>query len=293
MASKKGQYYKSLKDKWVDRHREIQKKLWDKHSESLHWLASNSKQLAVGSAAALALMKPVSTPAIPPSNLLASTEQYKKEIDKNIFFMSDLQKVLPPTVAPLTPDQEEKVSEVFSRYFGIKAVAELQGIRLNRSYGLIGQEQHLQRYPEDNMSVHFDTEEEALKYGPEGMAPGLGGWGYFANSKSEFTDVEKEREKWYIAVQTFFAPGYESDIRKYVDFFGMRKMLVVNPENGKAVVVVIGDAGPAEWTGKHLGGSPEVMQYLERVDPLGKGPVLYFFVDDPENKIPLGPVKIK
>ena len=69
-------------------------------------------------------------------------------------------------------------------------------------------------------------------------------------------------------------------------------MLVVNPQNGKAMVVVIGDAGPAAWTGKHLGGSPEVMKYLERVDGRQKGPVLYFFLDDPDDKIPLGPLPV-
>ena len=76
-------------------------------------------------------------------------------------------------------------------------------------------------------------------------------------------------------------------------FFKFRKMLVVNPENGKAMVVVVGDAGPAEWTGKHLGGSPEVMSYLERQDGGARGPVLYYFLDDPQDTIPLGPVSIK
>ena len=68
-------------------------------------------------------------------------------------------------------------------------------------------------------------------------------------------------------------------------------MLVVNPENGKAMVVVIGDAGPGQSTGKHLGGSPEVMKYLQRVDGKQKGPVLYFFIDDPEDRVPLGPIE--
>jgi hypothetical protein len=67
-------------------------------------------------------------------------------------------------------------------------------------------------------------------------------------------------------------------------------MLVVNPQNGKAVVAVIGDSGPAPWTGKHLGGSPEVMKYLQRYDGKQVGPVLYFFIEDPNNTVPLGPI---
>jgi hypothetical protein len=33
------------------------------------------------------------------------------------------------------------------------------------------------------------------------------------------------------------------------------------------------------------------MTYLERVDGSQKGPVLYFFIDDPNDTIPLGPVQ--
>ena len=32
------------------------------------------------------------------------------------------------------------------------------------------------------------------------------------------------------------------------------------------------------------------MHYLERVDGSLKGPVLYFFIDDPDDKIKLGPI---
>ena len=124
------------------------------------------------------------------------------------------------------------------------------------------------------------------------MAPGRGGFGYFAQG-DKLTQEETDREKYYIAVQTFLAPGVENNRKAYIDFFKYRKMLVVNPNTGRAMVVVIGDAGPAVWTGKQLGGSPEVMNYLERVDGKAKGAVLYFFIEDPENKIPLGPIEPK
>lgn len=64
---------------------------------------------------------------------------------------------------------------------------------------------------------------------------------------------------------------------------------MVNVENGNAAVAVVGDAGPASWTGKHFGGSPEVMNALGG-PKYKKGRVLLYFVDDPKNKIPLGPV---
>ena len=67
-------------------------------------------------------------------------------------------------------------------------------------------------------------------------------------------------------------------------------MLIVNTLNGKAVVTALADAGPAAWTGKSFGGSPEVMDYLGG-PRYKKGPVVIFFVDDPNNKVPLGPVE--
>jgi hypothetical protein len=140
------------------------------------------------------------------------------------------------------------------------------------------------------MAIHFDKEEEAKKFYGDGMAPGLGAWGYFVQSREQLTEKDKMREKYYIAVQTFLVPDYNQRVTEYRDFLKFRKMLVINPQNGKAMVVVIGDAGPAERTGKHLGGSPEVMSYLEREDGAKRGPVIYFFIDDPNDIIPLGPI---
>ena len=190
----------------------------------------------------------------------------------------------------MTADEEKQVSDILSRHFGFTVLPEINGKRLNRTYGVIGAEQHLARFIGDNMETHFDTPEESRKYYSSGMAPGLGAWRYFTTN-GQFTQKGKEQEKYYIAVQTFLAPGYNEHVAEFNNFFKYRKMLVINPENGKAMATVIGDAGPAEWTGKHLGGSPEVMDYLGREDGAKKGPVLYFFIDDAKDTIPLGPVK--
>jgi len=171
--------------------------------------------------------------------------------------------------------------------------AELDSIRLNRNYGLIGGEQHLYRYPGDNLYAHANTTSDWANYSDAGIAPGLGAWGYFVPSKEDFTDADREKERYYLAIQTFLVPGFAENFAKYRDFFKFRKMLVVNPKTGQAVVAVIGDAGPAEWTGKHLGGSPEVMDAVGLSTGPRKGPVLYFFIDDPKNEVPLGPVSVR
>lgn len=283
-------HYKHLSEKWRKKHQELQRQLWSKHKKSLEWLSRNSRQLVAGSLGGLMLLSSqnVDLPSLPQT---ASAQEVPHKIEKRTFLISDLSGILPKEMRALTGEEEQKISEILARTYGIRVSSELEGKKLNRSYGLIGQEQHLTRYPGDTMSTHFDSEEEAKIYWPQGMAPGRGAWGYFANSKESLTEEDKMREKYYIAVQTFLAPDFLNRVKEYVDFFKYRKMLVVNPNNGMSMVADIADAGPAEWTGKHLGGSPEVMKYLERVDGSQRGQVLYFFIDDPNDTIPLGPIK--
>ena len=282
--------YQFLKDRWVKKHRSLQESLSEKHRSSFQWLSENSKQLALGSLGGLMILtSPLHKTSPNPQVKVASQEAQK--IDNKVFLISDLLNILPNEVRPLTPEEETKIGGVLSKSFGMEINSVLNGLRLNRSYGYIGAEQHLRRYPGDSMATHFDSPQDGEKYYSSGMAPGLGAWGYFATSSSQMTPEDALREKYYIAVQTFLSPDFNSKVAQYRDFFKFRKMLVVNPQNGKAIVTVIGDAGPADWTGKHLGGSPEVMKHLERVDGSGKGPVLYYFIDDPDDLIPLGPAE--
>jgi hypothetical protein len=199
-------------------------------------------------------------------------------------FHAALTRLLPLTVLPLTRDQETEISNLIFDYWGINAKVAVQGERLNRSYGLIGAEQHLPRYP-------GDTAEEHVEHIDHGITPGKGAWGYFANSKSEVTEDLIQKEKYYVAVQTLYLPDWNSRLAYLRDWYKYRKVLVVNPVNGKTIVCDVADAGPSDWTGKHYGGSPEVMAYLGLNVGMQKGPVVLFFVDDPDNTIALGPVE--
>ena len=292
MSKKKSFHYQHLKKKWLKRQEEIEKQILEKHKESFDWLSQNSKQLAVGSLAGLFLLANPITAQLPSTMSAVINPQTTTNIDQNTFVIYDLYNVLPKEVRPLTSDEETKIAQILTRDFKIEVSPQIGGKRLNTTYGLIGQEQHLARFPGDNIYVHFANSSDAQDYWNYGMAPGLGAWGYFADSQSAMTKEQSDREKYYIAVQTFLAPGFDQNSKQYLDFFKYRKMLVVNPQNGKAVVAVIADSGPAVWTGKQLGGSPEVMKYLQRYDGKQIGPVLYFFIEDPDNKIPLGPVSL-
>ncbi|MBI1863061.1 hypothetical protein HYS00_03005 [Candidatus Microgenomates bacterium] len=281
--------FQHLKQKWTARHNELEHAIHTKHASALDTLKHVPQNLLVGALAGIltfAFSPPVSFAQLSPPHENKITVEHTRES-----LVKELSSLLPAEVQPLNADQDSQIGSLLSVYFKMPVWAVLGGFQLNRTYGYIGAEQHLTRYPGDTMDTHFATPEDAAT-GASGMAPGRGAWGYFAESGGALTQRDIDREKYYIAVQTFLAPGWDENNNELYKFFKFRKMLIVNPDNGHAMVVVIGDAGPSPHTGKHLGGSPEVMKYLERYDGAQKGPVLYYFIDDPEDKIPLGPITI-
>lgn len=201
--------------------------------------------------------------------------------------IDSLRQFLPLKPRPLIRDEEKSLEQIFFEILKVPAKATLEGEHLNTTYGYIGAEQHLVRYPGDTMAAQVGGDKSLWK---EGMAPGRGAWGYFARSKSELTSELIETEKWYAVVQTLYLPDWNTRTKYLKEWYKYRKVLIVNTINGNAVVASIADSGPAAWTGKHFGGSPEVMMHLGG-PRYKKGPVVLFFVDDPENKIPLGPVE--
>jgi hypothetical protein len=204
-------------------------------------------------------------------------------IPKNQLLLAQIQNFLPDQIGPLTRSQEKNLEKIFKEIMGVSTRATLEGEHLNTTYGYIGAEQHLVRYPGDTISAHELVPDD------EGIAPGKGAWGYFAPSKSQLTETDVKNEEWYAVVQTLYLPDWNSRLSYLRDWYKYRKVLIVNTVNGNAVVADIADSGPAAFTGKHFGGSPAVMNYLGG-SRYKKGPVIMFFVDDPENKIPLGPI---
>lgn len=278
--------YEHLRKKWVAKHKASSEKFLARHGDAL-------RQVTVGGLGGLMLMTTSGVGALPRSEILASGGGITKAEDKNILLAESLKGQVPEEVRKLSLEEEEKITAILSEKLNLSVKAELAGIRLNRSYGLIGGEQHLYRYPGDNLYKHAENAADWAMYGSSGIAPGLGAWGYFVPSEKDLTQQDKDRERYYLAVQTFLAPGFAENFGRYRDFFKFRKMLVVNPKTGQAIMAVVGDAGPAEWTGKHLGGSPEVMHHLGLASGPRKGAVLYFFIDDPKDQVPLGPISMK
>jgi hypothetical protein len=248
---------------------------FEKHGISPGKIRQHAARVAasVGLTGAMLFAQPLTQQVLStPAHQIAalSADQLRQEL------ANQLATLLPKDVTPLTNAQEETIANEIKTIWGIDAAATIQGERLNRSYGYIGAEQHLPRYPGDAV---------------ENMTPGKGAWGYFANSEDQLTQDIIEKEKWYVAVQTLYLPDWQARLNYLRDWYKYRKVLVINPANGKTVVADVADSGPADFTGKHYGGSPEVMANLGLNVGPQKGAVVLFFVNDQNNEIPLGPVE--
>jgi len=295
-AQKGSKHYVKLKTHWQKKHKELRQTVRTKHKQAFEWMGEKvpAKEHLAGAAVG-ALMLTNAMPAVSaniPAPIEDNVPEEQIKIDKTDILLAHMSAILPAEVKSLSAEQEGLIGQTLSEDFGIRVSATFEGKKLNRSYGFIGAEQHLMRYPGDIMYSHLNSEEMSDKYiRSSGMAPGRGAWGYFARSKAEMADMDVQREKWYLAAPTFLAPGFMDNVKEHYEWFKYRKMLVVNPKTGQAVVAVIGDAGPAAWTGKTLGGSPEVMIALGLHQGPRKGGVLYYFIDDPQDKVPLGPIR--
>jgi len=273
-------------------------KLKDSHHDAISYLArtevpvdkigiSTMRMLSAGALSSTLLFAPIALPELAaPRTVEAQNDTTPTPVPglSQKALVQELSNVLPNEYRPLTSEESITISRLLKQTYGIKATFELQGNSLNLQFGRMGYEQHLLRYPGDSINQH---DEEIIA----GMAPLTGAWSYFAPSKEAMTQKDIEREKYYWAVQTYLSPGWQENMYYLKDWYKYRKMIAVNVKTGDAVVGVIGDAGPAVWTGKHFGGSPEAMSELHLSSGMRNGEVILFFVDDPNDTIPLGKIE--
>lgn len=211
------------------------------------------------------------------SLLVVSKEEHESIMQKMIEYVSR---------APghLANEDELYLEQQLTDMLGFQITAQVDGNRLNHSIGVMGGEQHLHRFPGDSLSQH-DAFLEA------GIAPARGAFGWFTEN-GVLTQKAIDREKYYFAVQTLYLPDWNTRHPVLKPWYSFRKMIAINPAEQVAVVGVVGDAGPAQWVNKQFGGSPEVIREAKIWSPKSKGKVLLFFVDDPDDTIPLGVIDL-
>ncbi len=235
---------------------------------------------SAGLTGALLFSTPTASPVPTPGQFFAQSQTFNSSLSQ------DLAPATPHFPTKLNEDSASKIETIIKDQTGLPVKATLEGQSLNHQIGYVGYEQHLQRFPGDTIALH-DDEQVA------GIAPGRGAWGYFAYSQAQLTTQDYQREKWYSVAQTLYLPEWNTNFKYLRDWYKYRKILIVNPKNGQAVVTDLADSGPAQWTGKQFGASPEAMKALDLHKGPRKGLVIFLFVDDPQNKIPLGPLSTK
>lgn len=196
-----------------------------------------------------------------------------------------LQKVHAFPDKTMTAEEEAEIITAITQLYGVSTTFELDRNRLPTYIGKMGLEQHLVRYAGDTIATHG-------VYLEEGIAPARGAFDYFAEEGKTREQMEAQ-ERYYIVLQTFMIQNWNKDWTVLKEWYKFRKFLVFNNQTGKAVVACLGDSGPATWTGKQFGGSPEVMAALGFYPKATRGDVFILFLDDPDNTAPLGPVSLK
>ncbi len=297
-------FYQTLLQRLKKHKRRALRLLRKKHAATLAWFSQQKQDFnqlktavvnytaggTVAAAILVATAAPVVSTSMPHISPSAQIENLPSSTSEE-YLLAKINAILTRTKHNPPMNDEQIIANLISQHFNIPVKSELAGYRLNCVVGIMGAEQHLKLYPQDNLAVHFTNQQDKALFGHAGIAYHKGAFGYFANSKAEVNEDLILKEKYYIAVQTFLIPGWETHWPSSKDWFKFRKMLVFNPTNGKAVIAVIGDAGPAQWTGKHFGGSPEVIHELGLSQGPRKGEVIVLFVDESNREVNLGPIK--
>lgn len=255
-------------------------------------LQSNSAKNLIGTTLSGLLLLTASLPTLqlPPANKLLPKSVIAGAATPKTLISEDLTTMLPAIGEVVDPTTAQKLSNWASTVYGVSATANLNNQTLPNIYGLMGGEQHLLRYPGDVTEAHMRDAEDYDMYFGSGTAPLTGAWGYFAPSSAALTPDLAQKERYYVAVETFLIPTWNSDWNHLKDWWKYRKVVVINTVTKQACVAVVGDSGPSPWTGKIFGGSPEVMEATGLGKGPRKGPVIILFVKDPGNVVPLGPL---
>ncbi len=207
-----------------------------------------------------------------------SLQELEEVINKMIGFVNG-------QVGHLKREDELYLEQQLSDLLGFEVLAELNGYRLNHSLGVMGGEQHLMRYPGDSLENHN-------QYLEAGIAANRGAFGWFTID-GELTPQAIAREKYYFAVQTMYLDNWHLESATLKPWYKFRKMIVINPAEGLAVVGVVGDAGPISFVKKQFGGSPEVIREGKIWSPRSRGRVILYFVNDPDDQVPLGVINLR
>lgn len=180
------------------------------------------------------------------------------------------------------PRQDELyLEQQLTDIFGFEVSAELDGNRLTQTMGVMAALPHLKRFPGDELKEHTE-------YREAGMSERRGVYGWLTDM-GQLTPQAVLREKYGVALQAQFQPDWHTNYRDFATWYKFRKMLVICPSEGKAVVCSVINSGPSDWMRYQFGGTPEVIREANVWSMKARGKVMMFFVNDPQGTVQLGP----
>jgi uncharacterized repeat protein (TIGR01451 family) len=182
------------------------------------------------------------------------------------------------------------------------AFASPDGLHLPVSSGLIGLEQHLyNNYPGDGYVPPSGSFPATGLLGiPAGYSTytldnGYAGPGAFAPHPSDLSEKYYITMRWPDGVDWSPTQYHQlpivTDPATYVNY-AHKKVLIIAPSTGKALIASIEEAGPALWTGKDAGAPPEVFVALglyPRGDTQNEPSVYTLNFEWADQNAPLGP----
>lgn len=224
----------------------------------------------------------MNTSVLPPAQLHDLYAELTKDEHETV--LEKMSQMVQHPAGHLPRQDELYLEQQLTDFFGFEVTAEIEGVRLPHSIGVMQAGPHLRRHPTDLLSQHQRCRSAGIK-------TTRGSFGWFTEM-GQLTPQGVLQETYYFAVQSQFVTGWKSSPYLLKNWLKFRKLVMINPANHRAVVGSLGDSAPAEWMQYQFAGSPEAIQDGKVWSPQARGHVLLFFVNDPMNQVPLGPLDL-
>jgi len=215
---------------------------------------------------------------------VSSSKIVEVAAEERTTLFAKLKELVQQPAGPLAKQDEFYVEQQLSEALGFEVAAELEGHRLAQTTGVVEALPHLRRYPNDTLENHQE-------YREAGLAQLRSQLGWFTEL-GQLTPDAAAREKYFFAVPISFLPDWPKKSQEIKTWYKYRKMIVMNPVERRAVVGVVADIGPHNSLQYQFGGSPEVIRESLVWSYQSRGKVLFLFVNDFDNKVPLGPIEL-
>jgi hypothetical protein len=293
-------FYESLLLKLEKYQKKAVRNLKKKHKSAVKWLnlqgqdLSQIKKNAIKAVATGTVVASLLVTTAAPIIAMSTPNVVYENVEENLNYEQILSKINQlldrKSNYKLTLQEERALAHLISVYTGVQSAPQIEGHRLKNVFGEIATERHMPIFPGQSLNDHLQDHNQKEAFGWTGMTAHPSAWGYFVNSKQQVSADLIENEKYYFAVQTFLIPNWSSNWQTEKEWFKFRKMLIFNPKTGQSAIGVIADSGPARYTGRQFGGSPEIMDAVG----LGKnkkiGDAVLLLIDENQNQVALGPV---